>query len=266
MHYPLCSSICNPIIRQIAAADVLLLNKSDLAPEFDLRKTESLLRQLNPSIPIYRTVRGQIDLSKVMGIGAYGDKSRTFLESLARSESDERHEACSDHEHGHQHEEHESLGARHAGISSLLVRIPRPLTESQVSALDQWIRTVLWEGTIPLDATSLTSLGIRLPPSYSLSSTEDLNSAMGALSVLNPGLEDMKNPNPDLDVLRCKGIWWNERGEQFVLQGVRSLYDVSKIPAEKKEEEMAGKLVFIGKGLNKAVEDSLKRVVASSNS
>lgn len=250
-------------VRQIAAADVILLNKSDLVPELDLLNTEFLLHQLNPFIPIYRTIRGQVDLSKVMGIGAYSEKSRTVLDDLGRDEVMKDHEHCSDHEH--EHGEHGSSEARHAGFSNILIRIPRALTDSQVSALDEWIRTVLWEGTVPFGSDFVTNSAVRQPPSYPLPSTEGLTSAMGALSILKPDLGIGKKRIPDLEVLRCKGIWWNKRGEQFVLQGVRSLYEVSKITAKTKPEgeTMAGKLVLIGRGLNEAVQHSLRQVVAS---
>jgi len=246
---------------QIAAADVLLLNKSDLVSEPDLLKIEFLLHQLNPSIPIYRTIQGKIDLSKIMGIGAYSEKSRMLVDNFTQHQGMGDHDHCADHEH-EQHGEHGSSEARHAGISNILVHIPKPLTASQMSALDEWIQAVLWEGTVPFDGSSLNNV---VPPSYPATSTEDLTSAMDTLSNVNRGLDTGKKLIPDLEVLRCKGIWWNNKGEQFVLQGVRHLYDVSKIKADTNQEEemMAGKLVFIGKGLNEAVKDSLRQVVGS---
>ncbi|KAI0300248.1 CobW domain-containing protein [Russula brevipes] len=53
-------------LRQIAGADVILLNKTDLVSAADLRATEDLLSKINPTITIHRTVRADIDLKHVL--------------------------------------------------------------------------------------------------------------------------------------------------------------------------------------------------------
>lgn len=50
-------------LRQIACSDVILLNKVDLTSEEQLRSIEELIQRVNPSAPIHRTIRGQIDLA-----------------------------------------------------------------------------------------------------------------------------------------------------------------------------------------------------------
>lgn len=241
------------LIRQIAAADVLLLNKSDLISEADLVNTESTIRLLNPSIPIYRTVRAQIPLSKVMGIDAYSEGSRAFLNDGPRQIPGDGHEICSDNEHIHGHEEHLSHGMQHAGISSIIANVPGPLSESQVTALDEWIRSVLWDNSVPRVHDDSDGL-------------DDLSSDIPRLSIDPVGSEKLSSLHSDLEILRCKGIWWNERGEEFMLQGVRNIYEVSKLPNTALEmDTRAGKLVFIGKGLNKTVEHSLRRLVTDSS-
>ncbi len=39
----------------------------------------------------------------------------------------------------------------------------------------------------------------------------------------------------DLQILRCKGLVVTDTGDQYVLQGVRSMYDMSRV-----EEEVVG--------------------------
>ena len=238
-----------PKNRQIAAADVLLLNKSDLATESDLVRIEYTLHHLNPSIPIFRTVRTQIDLSKVMGIGAYSERSQAFLDIESPLNPREGHEDCSDHDHAHEHEGQLSSDNRHAGISSIIAIIPGPMSDSQITSLDEWIRGVLWENIIPRGQES--------------DELETLRPQIQRLSIDQSNSHYTNGLRPDLEILRCKGVWWNERGEQFMLQGVRSLYEVSKLQSTVAELDgpLMGKLVFIGKGLNQAVEDSLRRLV-----
>ena len=66
----------------------------------------------------------------------------------------------------------------------------------------------------------------------------------------------------ELRVLRCKGLLTMESGERFVLQGVRSLYEIEKLEEEGDigvSEE--GKLVLIGKGLDDSVRQSLENTL-----
>ncbi|GJJ15700.1 hypothetical protein Clacol_009978 [Clathrus columnatus] len=193
-------------LRQIGAADVILLNKTDLVQESELSKVENMIRTINSAAPIHRTSHSRVDLAKVMGIGAYSDGVRKILNAPAEED------VCSDHDHDHPHSHSSSFD----GISNIIVHIPKPLKEAQITQLDGWIQSVLWEKIIPEH-----------------SSTSDLPLT--------------------LEVLRCKGIWWNENGKQFLLQGVRELYDISELPVTETDtsiQESIGKLVFIGRGLD----------------
>lgn len=63
-----------------------------------------------------------------------------------------------------------------------------------------------------------------------------------------------------LEILRCKGLFVTDTGEQHVLQGVRSMYDMSKVEEEVLGIPDQGKLVLIGKGLDDNVRISLRSV------
>ncbi|KAI0667592.1 cobW-domain-containing protein [Trametes maxima] len=211
-------------LRQIAAADVILLNKIDLVSPPESDATEAMIRRVNPAASFYRTVRGEIDLKRIMGVDAY--RSRQILDVTrevggkghGNYEHDHDHGS---HDHGHSHD-HEKAPTHYElrGISSLQIDCPK-LTTAQLSKLDEWIRTVLWEKQLPNGSPY--------------------------------------NGAPTLEVLRCKGIFVTDGGELHVLQGVRSLYEISQ--AEKGEEEFGlpdtGKLVLIGKGLDEDVRRSL---------
>jgi len=95
---------------QIAFADVILVNKTDLVSPEDLAELEARIRGLNPYATLHRTERAQIDIGAVLGRNAFDldrilDLEPAFLEADAH-EHDHEHE----HEHGHGHDGH---GADH---------------------------------------------------------------------------------------------------------------------------------------------------------
>ena len=207
--------------RQIAAADVILLNKVDLVSPEEADATESMIRGINPAAAFYRTVRGEIDLKHIIGVDAYA--SRQILdESRVLSRSTCNHTHDHDHDHNHHHHDHAKAPTHYElrGISSLQIDCPK-FTEEQMGRLDEWIRTVLWEKQLPGRSANASSA---------------------------------------LEVLRCKGLFVTDTGELHVLQGVRSLYEISEVE-QGGEEELGlpdtGKLVFIGKGLDEHVRRSL---------
>src|SRR5262244_40856 len=89
---------------QIAFADVILLNKTDLVSAPDLREVEARIRGINPYARIHRTERCAIPLPEVLGRNAFDldrilDIEPAFLEAGDGHDHDHHH----DHEHGHDH-------------------------------------------------------------------------------------------------------------------------------------------------------------------
>ncbi|KAI0754905.1 cobW-domain-containing protein [Daedaleopsis nitida] len=204
-------------LRQIAAADVILLNKVDLVSPPEADATEAVIRGINPAASFYRTVRGEIDLKRIMGVDAYASRQlMSETQALSRSTCDHPHQH-GEHDHHHEHDK----GLTHyelRGISSLQIDVPK-LSALQMSKLDEWIRSVLWEKQVP------------------------------GRPERTPGT---------IEVLRCKGLFVTEAGELHVLQGVRNLYEISQVDDEEALGlPDTGKLVFIGKGLDEDVRHSL---------
>src|ERR1700752_822267 len=56
---------------QIAFADVILINKTDLVSAAELREIEARIRGLNPSAKLHRTQRSQIAIDEVLGRNAF---------------------------------------------------------------------------------------------------------------------------------------------------------------------------------------------------
>lgn len=64
---------------QIAFADVLLLNKTDLVTPQELEKLEARIRAMNSQAKIFCTQNAQIDLDKVLNIKAFDLDAKTLL-------------------------------------------------------------------------------------------------------------------------------------------------------------------------------------------
>ncbi|KZV64365.1 cobW-domain-containing protein [Peniophora sp. CONT] len=132
-------------IRQLASADVALINKSDIASSSQLSELEAALHAINPALITHRTVRGEIDLSKIIGIKAYASAPPAGVEE----------EHVHDEHCGHENEK-EEMKTHYAarGISSLTLPCP-PLTPERLEALDAWLRTLLWDRTLPAPHTGV---------------------------------------------------------------------------------------------------------------
>jgi G3E family GTPase len=90
---------------QIAFADVILINKTDLVSEVELREVEARIRGINPYAKVHRTQRAQIPLNEVLGRNAFDLERILDLEPAFL--------AADDHDHGHDHH-HDHDGHRHA--------------------------------------------------------------------------------------------------------------------------------------------------------
>src|SRR5262249_8898866 len=56
---------------QIAFADVILLNKTDLVTPEQIDELEERLRALNPAARIYRTHHGVIEMERILDVGGF---------------------------------------------------------------------------------------------------------------------------------------------------------------------------------------------------
>lgn len=207
-------------LRQIACADVVLLNKTDLVTPAQVTELEQLITQVNPAAIIHRTVQGNIDLKHILGIDAFSSRTKSVAADSLTHVDHPVGQTCDQHcgADAHAHAHHYEL----RGISSLQASVP-VLSQTAFDRVDEWIRTLLWEGRLPED-----------PPADS----------------------------QQITVLRCKGIFQTTSGMTYVLQGVRSLYEVSPAVGDSDFGLESGKLVFIGKGLDERIRSSLLRVFA----
>jgi len=64
-------------IEQLAFADVILLNKTDLVTPAELDELEQRIRSMNAMAKIYRTQDAQVEMESILGVGAF-DLSRAL--------------------------------------------------------------------------------------------------------------------------------------------------------------------------------------------
>jgi G3E family GTPase len=119
---------------QVAFADLILLNKTDLSTPEKLDETERQLAQLNKIANIHRTKNSEMDLSAIFDLG-----SVDF--SLKLEGYDSQHDVTSDHNHHRHHHDH-----RHhnhlKNIDTVCIEQPGELDGLKVSI---WFRSMIAE-------------------------------------------------------------------------------------------------------------------------
>src|SRR5262249_46594174 len=99
---------------QIAFADVILLNKTDLVEASELREIEMRVRGINPYAKLHRTQRCGVALDEVLGRNAFDLDRILDIEPAFLEEDDHDHDH--DHDHGHDHHHDHDDGHHHGGL------------------------------------------------------------------------------------------------------------------------------------------------------
>ncbi len=95
---------------QIAFADVILLNKTDLVTPEQLREVEARIRAINPYAKLHRTVKAQVPIKEVLGRNAF-DLDRILEIEPAFLDAGDHDHHHHDHDHGHHHHhDHDHTG------------------------------------------------------------------------------------------------------------------------------------------------------------
>jgi G3E family GTPase len=156
-HLPLRLADSREAVEQIAFADQIILNKTDLVSEAELRSVEAQIRRLNPLAPIHRAQRSNVPLDAVLGRGGFDlerivDIAPQFL-NLAHGEAGHVHDEDCDHDHDHHHHDHDhhehgdGRGHDHAhdhvaeaGIRGVALTSEKPINGTKVT---RWLNDLL---------------------------------------------------------------------------------------------------------------------------
>jgi G3E family GTPase len=127
---------------QIAFADQIVLNKTELVNEGELRAIEARLRKLNPLAPIHRAQRSNVPLDKVLGRGGFDIDRIVSLEpdflNPPHGEAGHVHDEHCDHDHDHPGHDHDH--EHDAGISSISLTSHKPMDGGKIS---DWLAYVV---------------------------------------------------------------------------------------------------------------------------
>jgi G3E family GTPase len=162
---------------QVAFADVVLLNKTDLVGPAELERIERRIRAINKTAKIYRTRNSEVSMDKVLNVGAF-DLQRAlavdgaFLEpeypfewggvyelsaGAYRIRTRGEHAAHEHHDHDHAHHEdhgrdhHDHDGHAHASGLGLVIL---PTDGATAAALDAAIEPAVRAFAEPLQAVA----------------------------------------------------------------------------------------------------------------
>jgi G3E family GTPase len=156
-------------VKQIAFADVILLNKTDLVPARDLDALEQRLRRINAVARIHRCANCAVPLDTVIGVGGFNLSRATELDpNFLRTEypfewagayvlPGGRHDlaigACAEHDHAHGGDEaaHAHHHHHHSANELDVVVLPLPsldaadlarVRQQAVAAFGEWEKRV----------------------------------------------------------------------------------------------------------------------------
>jgi G3E family GTPase len=200
---------------QIAFADVIVLNKTDLVTKEELAEVEGRIRAINPYAALHRAVKAEVPLEAVLERNAFDldrilDIEPSFLESEDHDDHHHHdHECGPDCGHDHHHHDHAHEHGHEHGRSA---------------------------GLAHYHDEDLQSVSIRhdgdLDPNRFVPWLNEFVQREGA------------------DILRCKGIVALENEpRRFVFQGVHMILDGDLQREWREDEPRCSRLVFIGRKL-----------------
>jgi G3E family GTPase len=125
---------------QIAFADQIVLNKTDLVSEAELEAVERRLRRLNPLAQIHRAERSNVDLDAILGRGGFDLERITELEpeflNPGHGEAGHVHDEHCEADGHHHHHDH----VHDDDIKGVALRLSRPLDGNKVN---RWLSDLL---------------------------------------------------------------------------------------------------------------------------
>ncbi len=127
---------------QVAFADQIVLNKTDLVDEAKLTEVERRLRGLNPLAPIHRAERSEVDLKLILERGGFDldrilELEPEFLNPEHGEAGHVHYEHCASDTHTHAHGGHAHADQDIAGVA---LQRERPLDGQRVT---QWLNDLL---------------------------------------------------------------------------------------------------------------------------
>ncbi|KAK7390748.1 hypothetical protein VNO78_18797 [Psophocarpus tetragonolobus] len=216
--------VVNEAVEQIAYADRIIVNKTDLVAESNIASLVQRIRKINSLAHLKRTEYGKVNLDYVLGIGGFD------LERIENAISDEdaKEDHGHSHEHGHGHHDHDHHHHHHDHSHDHKHEHHNHHSHDHTHDPGVSSVSIVCEGSLDLEKANMW-LGTLL-----LDRSEDIYRMKGLLSV--------------------QGM-----NERFVFQGVHDIFQGSPERLWKPDEPRINKIVFIGKNLDaKELEKGFK--------
>jgi G3E family GTPase len=133
---------------QIAFADVILINKTDLVTEAELREIEARIRAINPYAALHHTQRCTVPLPEVLNRNAFDLERILEVEPKFLETGDGHDDHHHDHGDGHDHHHGHDHGEGHNGLQHFHDEEMKSLSLSTDKALDPekffpWIQNLV---------------------------------------------------------------------------------------------------------------------------
>ena len=216
---------------QIAFADVIIINKTDLVSPEELREVEARIRGINPYATLHRSVKADVPLDAVLGKNAFDlDRILEIEPAFLEAEDHDHHHHDHDHEcgpdcghehhhHGHDHGHHHHHDHGHGGL--------KVVHDEQMQSL-----------------------------SLTIDGDVDPNKFMPWVNEL------VQREGPS--ILRSKGILaLKGEDKRFVFQGVHMILDGDLQRDWRPDEKRVSRIVFIGRNLKEdEIRDGFLRCAA----
>ncbi|CAH9139789.1 unnamed protein product [Cuscuta epithymum] len=142
--------VVNEAVQQIAYADRIIVNKTDLVGDADMSSLIERIRRINQMAHLKRTQYGKVDLDYVLGIGGFDleriesdiDMERSKKDHDHHHDHEHDHHHDHDHDHHHSHEHHTHSHTHDPGVSSVSIVCDGFLDLEKANA---WLGTLLME-------------------------------------------------------------------------------------------------------------------------
>lgn len=237
-HLPLRLKDSKEAEEQIAFADIILLNKTDLVTQDELKIIERAIRKINAFARIIATQRCIVPLDQILSQGTFDlaqilARAPEFLDpkhydhSHADDNDDHGHGCCGHHDHHHDHQHHDLH--HHHGDGACGHDHSHDHHQHDGHAHD----------LSPIHDSAISSLSL----------IEDRPLDAGRFDEWMGELRATKGQ----DLLRYKGILcFKDNPQRMVVQGVHMMMDGGQLGAWKDDEKKQSRLVFIGRELDEA--------------
>jgi len=231
---------------QIAFADVILLNKTDLVSPAELDALERRISKMNTQAEIYRTKNAEINLDNVLNVKGFDldrilEHEPDFLKTGGhkhKHDHDHGHKHDHKHEHGHKHhDEHDGKDHSHCDHEHGHCDHDHEHDHDHDHDHEHSHSLEVHEEHDHKHDESVTSVGISIPGDLD---AKKLNNWMSEL---------LKVKGPD--IFRMKGILSIKNDpNRFVFQGIHMLFD-GRPDKPWGKTPRSNKLIFIGRNLNR---------------